>query len=305
VVCTVVNIDLTVDAGKAWRTDTAVRPHLVQTLPSVLAGVGIALVDLPVTGGAAPARRAVADELGHLVLAGAPVAGVVPALVLVSLAPLPIPARLAPAGVVIDQVRALPVIEAGVGGALVDVLLAQPPPVAWLALTSVPIYLIHTVPLVKAGVGGALVHIHLTVLPIGAGLAVALIPVSISELLTGAPVLARVDLTLVNLPVTESASIARVAAAGEVIDTVDTDTIEAVVARTVVDVPLAPVPREAFGAVTGEGAAVIMTHSPIITGVGSTVINVDLAVGATEPVDTGAVVGIDPVSADPVIPAGV
>lgn len=150
---TVVNVNLTVDPSEARGTDTPVRPHLVQTLPTVLARVGITLVDFPVTGGATPPRRAVADELGHLILAGAPVAGVVSALIFISLASPTIPPWLAPTCVVIDQVSTLPIIETRVGGALIDILLTQPPPVPWLALASVPIYLIHTLPLVQARVG--------------------------------------------------------------------------------------------------------------------------------------------------------
>lgn len=81
----------------------------------MLARVRIALVDLPVTGGATPPRGAVADELGHLILTGAPVARVVPAFILISLASLAVPPWLAPTCVVIDQVSTLSIIEARVG----------------------------------------------------------------------------------------------------------------------------------------------------------------------------------------------
>lgn len=81
----------------------------------MLARVGIALVDLPVTGGPTPPRRAVADELGHLILAGAPVAGVVPALIFICLASLAIPPWLAPACVIIYQVSTLSIIKTRVG----------------------------------------------------------------------------------------------------------------------------------------------------------------------------------------------
>ena len=171
---TIVDVDLAVDASKTRRTDASVGPHLVQTFPPMLAWVSIALIYLPVTGGSSPPRRAVADELGHLILTRAPVAGVVSALIFISLTSLAIPAWLAPAGVVIDQISTLSIIEAGIRGALIDILLAQPPPVPRLALTSVPIYLIHTLPLVQTRIGVALIDIHLAVLTIGPWLAMTL-----------------------------------------------------------------------------------------------------------------------------------
>ena len=77
------------------------------------------------------------------------------------------------------------------------------------------------------------------------------------------------------------------------------------VAGTVIVVPLATVAGEAFRAVAGEGAAVVMADPTVVAGVGGAVVNVDLAVGATEPIDTGAVIGIDTVSADAIVTARV
>lgn len=132
-----------------------------------------------------------------------------------------------------------------------------------------------------------------------------LVSITISQLLACPPILTRVDLTLVNLPVAEPTSVPGVASTGEVIDTIDTDSVEAVVAGAVIVVPLATVAREAFRAVTGEGAAVVMADPTVVAGVGGAVVNVDLAVGATKPINTGAVIGIDTVSADPIVTARV
>lgn len=132
-----------------------------------------------------------------------------------------------------------------------------------------------------------------------------LISISISQFLACPPILARVYFTFVNLPVTKSASIAGVTTTCEVIDTVHADSIEAVVAGTVIVVSLTPAAREATWAVTGEGVERVMTDSTIVAGIGGTVVNVDLTVGATKPIDTSAVVGIDAVSTDPIVSARV
>lgn len=58
----VVDVDLAVVAGVSWLADALVGAELVVALAAVLARVGVALVDLLVAGGAAPARGAVADE---------------------------------------------------------------------------------------------------------------------------------------------------------------------------------------------------------------------------------------------------
>jgi len=302
---TIVDVDLAVDAGEARGTDAPVGPHLVQALPSMLTRVSIALVNLSVTGGTAPPWRAVAYELGHLILTCAPVTGVVSALIFISLTSLAIPAWLAPTGVVIDQVCTLSIIQAWIRGTLIDIFLAQPPPVPRLALTSVPIYLIHTLSLVQTRVGVAFVDIHLTVLAIRPRLAMTLVSVPISELLTGAPILTRVYLALIDLSVTESTSVARVAPTCEVIDTINTDTIETMIASAVVDIPLASSSSKSLGAVTGEGAPIIVTDATIVARVGGAVINVDLTVGPSKPINTGAVVGIDTVSTDSIISTGV
>jgi len=132
-----------------------------------------------------------------------------------------------------------------------------------------------------------------------------LVSVPISELLTGAPILTRVYLALIDLSVTESTSVARVAPTCEVIDTINTDTIETMIASAVVDIPLASCSSKSLGAVTGEGAPIIVTDATIVAWVGGAVINVDLTVGPSKPINTGAVVGIDTVSTDSIISTGV
>ena len=132
-----------------------------------------------------------------------------------------------------------------------------------------------------------------------------LVSIPISELLTSAPVLTRVYLTLVDLSVTEPTSVTWVTPTGEVIDTINTDTIETVIASAVIDIPLASCSSKPLGAVAGEGAPIIVTYASIVARVGCAVINVDLTVGPTKPVNTGAVVGIDTVSADSIISTGI
>ena len=156
----------------------------------MLAGVRVTLVHLLVAQGPRPATRTVAQEAGHVVLARAPRARVVPALVHVRLASLAVPAGLTAAAVVVHGVRALAVVHAGVAGALVHVLLAQPAPVAWLAVAPVRVDPVDTFSLVEAGVGGALVDVDLAVVAVGAGLAVALVAVTVASLLARAVVLA-------------------------------------------------------------------------------------------------------------------
>lgn len=131
----------------------------------------------------------------------------------------------------------------------------------------------------------------------------ALVTISISQLLTGSSKLTRIYLALVNLPITKSACIARVAPASEVINTIHTDSVEAVVAGTVIIVPLTPAAREATWAVTGEGVERVMADSTIVARVGGTVVNVDLAVCATKPINTSAMVGVDAVSTNPIVSA--
>lgn len=150
---TVINVDLTVDASKAGWTDTAIGPNLVQTLATMLAGVGITLVYLLVTGGSAPARWTVANELGHLILTGTPLAGIVTALVHISLASLSIPTRLTAACVVVDEVCTLPIVQAGIGGTFVDIFLTQPSSIARLALASVAVDFIHTLAFIETRIG--------------------------------------------------------------------------------------------------------------------------------------------------------
>lgn len=150
---TIVNINLTVNASKARRTHTPVGPNLVKTLSTVLARVGITLVYLLVTGGATPPRGAVADELGHLVLTRAPVAGIMSTLVLICLAPLAIPARLATTGIVTDEICTLSIVEAGIRGTFIDIFLTQSSSIARLALASVAIDFIHTLSLIQTRVG--------------------------------------------------------------------------------------------------------------------------------------------------------
>ena len=140
----------------------------------MLTGVGIALVHLQVAGGATPAWRAVADEPGDVVLTGPAVAGIVAALVNIRLTSLTVPAGSAPTGEVVDEVGALPAMEAGAAQALVDVLFTEPAAVSRLAVAVELVDIVHTLTVIEAGVTGALVHIDLTVGTVGPRLAVTL-----------------------------------------------------------------------------------------------------------------------------------
>ena len=166
---TVVDVDLAVLASEARLADALVGAELVVALAVVLTGVGVALVDLLVAGGAAPARGTVADEPGHVVLAVAPDARVAATLINVRLTPLPEPAGLTGALVVVDEVDTLASVLTRRGQTLVHVLLAQPASVARSAPTLEPVDLVHALALVEAGVAGALIHVDLAIVAIGSG----------------------------------------------------------------------------------------------------------------------------------------
>lgn len=250
---TIIDVDLAIDPSEAKRTITTIGTNLVQTFATMLTRVGIALVYLLVTGGSTPPRGAVTDELRHLVLTGAPVAGVVSTLIHISLAPLAIPAWLAPTSVIIDKVCTLAIVQARIEGTLIDIFLTEPPSVSWLALAPVTIDLIYTLSLVQTRVGGTFVNIHFTVSSIDPRLTVALVPISIAQFLTSSSILTRINFTLINLSVTKSSSITRIAATSKVINAIHTNSIKTVVASTVIVVPLASAARESTRAVTGEG----------------------------------------------------
>ena len=304
---TVVNVHLTVSAREPGETGAGVAPDADLSAPApVLARVRVALVDLLVTQRSRPASRTVADEATDVVLAGSSGAGVVPALVHVSLAALAVPARLAPAVVVVDLVRALAVVKAGTAGTLVDVLLAQPASVTRLAVAPEAADLVDALAVVEARVRGTLVDVDLAVVAIGARLAVALVAVSIVRLFAGAVVLAGVDVANLDPTVAQWPSIARTALAGERVDAVDTDAILTDVIGTVVPVDFAATTRETFSAGAGEGVEGVVADAVVVARLGSAVVNVDLAVASTEALDAVTLVTRPhQVGADSVVLAGV
>ena len=127
-----------------------------------------------------------------------------------------------------------------------------------------------------------------------------------SQLLAGAPVLAGIYLTFVDLFLAEPASVARATSAGEIIDTINTDpTIATVIGHTVVDVLLASWSSEALGAGTGEGVQTVPTDSPIEAWVGGAVVDVFLTVRPSKSINTGTAITIDTVHTDPTVLAGI
>ena len=126
-----------------------------------------------------------------------------------------------------------------------------------------------------------------------------------SQFLTRSAVLTRVNVTFINGSVTESAGIARVAVAGEVIDTIDTNTVETEIVVAVILVDLTSAPREAAGTVAGEGVETVLADSAIVAGAGGAVVNVALAVGPGEPVDTCALIAVDTINTNTIISAGI
>ena len=96
IVGAVILVDLAVDSGVAAGTDALVGAPAVVAGSPVLTRVGVTLIKLEVASCASPACRTVADEPGDVILAGAAVAGIVPALVNVRLTSLPVPSGPAP-----------------------------------------------------------------------------------------------------------------------------------------------------------------------------------------------------------------
>lgn len=165
----VVNVYLAVLSGESWLTDALVRAKLVVAFAAVLTRIGVTLVNLLVTRGAAPAWRTVANKPRDVILTVTSDTGVVATLVNVSLASLPKPARLTRALVVIDQVNTLAAVLTRAVETLIDVLLAQSASVARLAPTLEPVDLVHTLALAQAGIARTLVHVDLTVVSVCSG----------------------------------------------------------------------------------------------------------------------------------------
>ena len=77
--------------------------------------------------------------------------------------------------------------------------------------------------------------------------------------------LTGIDFALINFSVTESAGISRVATAGEVIDTVLTDSILTKIVDTVIVVGLTSAATEARGTVANVGTEAVSADSSIVT----------------------------------------
>ena len=88
---------------------------------------------------------------------------------------------------------------------------------------------------------------------------------TVSQLFAGATMLTGIDFALINFSVTESAGISRVATAGEVIDTVLTDSILTKIVDTVIVVGLTSAATEARGTVANVGTEAVSADSSIVT----------------------------------------
>jgi len=128
---------------------------------------------------------------------------------------------------------------------------------------------------------------------------------SITQLFTGASVLAGVDLTLVNLSVTQPAGKSWIAAAGEVIDAVLAHSVLAEIVDTVIVVGLTSAAGEARRTVADEGAEAVPAEASIVARGRGAVVNVALAVGPREPIIAGAPIAIDQIYTNTVALAGV
>lgn len=62
IVGALVNLNLTLDSGETWRAYTLVATFLIQTSTIVLAGIGVALVDVDLAARSVEAARALAPE---------------------------------------------------------------------------------------------------------------------------------------------------------------------------------------------------------------------------------------------------
>ena len=115
---------------------------------------------------------------------------------------------------------------------------------------------------------------------------------------------AGVELAHIDLPLAESARIARLTATREVVDAVDTGAAAAQIPRTFVLVDLAPRPRISQRTIARETVVGVATGAAVVAGVAGAVVQVFLAVAAPEAFDAGAAVGVDQVRAVAVPSAG-
>jgi len=265
-VLAVVNVDLAVVTGESGGTATSVLANaLLKTLSSMLARVGVALIHLLFTCRPCVTLRAVADVSGDIVLTDTSGAGVVPALVHISLTSLAIPARLATTVIVVNLVSAPAIVEARVAGALVDIFFTQSSSVAWLTLASVFVDLVDAVTTVETGIGRTLIDIDFTVVAIGTRLAVALVSIAIPGLLTYSVMLARVDLANLDPSIAETSSIARIASAGKPVDAIDTAASLANIVRAIVSINFTAGARETGRTFAGEGVDGVMADPMVVT----------------------------------------
>ena len=129
--------------------------------------------------------------------------------------------------------------------------------------------------------------------------------VTSSKFLASSAVLTRVNVAFINGSVTQSAGIARVTVTGEVVNTIDTNTIETEIVVAIILVNLTSATREASGTVAGEGVEAVLAHAAVVAGAGGAVVNVALTVCPREPVDTGALIAVDTINTNTIISAGI
>ena len=129
----------------------------------------------------------------------------------------------------------------------------------------------------------------------------ALVSIAIPGLLTDPIMLARVDLANLDPPVTETASIAWIASASEPVDAINTAALLANIVRAIVPINFTAGARETFGTFAGVGVDGVVADPVVIAWVRGTVVDVELAVGASVPVDAGALVLVHSIGADAVV----
>lgn len=271
---TLVDVSLAVRSSEASSACAVVSACHVLAGSAVHAWIGLALVVIDVTVWAAPAGVTSTFVAVNEVLAPAMDAGVTSTLIYLRQAGGVVVAFRTQAGEAVDAINACASIVTGVDGAFINVDVAHCPCVAGFACTFVAVDFINA-PSVVAGFALTVVQVHLTVetcSAFGAGTNVCVLPV-----LTSATILAWLAQTLIDISLTQAASVARAAVAGEGGEAVFAGAIVARVRVALVDVGLTVLPGVTFSTFTGILVGTICALCPIFARGAGTFINVYLA----------------------------
>lgn len=202
----------------------------------------------------------------------------------------------------VDPVDAGSSIVTRVDGAIINIDVAHGACVARLTSALVAVYLVDTLAVVT-GLTLAVVQVYFTVKACGAFGAGT--NVGVFFILTGASVLTGLAQTLIDIGLTETASVTRTTVAGERGQAIHTGTVVTRTRVTLIDICLTMLPSVAFFAFTGVLVRSIVTVASILTGSAGTFIYIHLTQTTRETFRTLAVEGVDPIDAFSVVQTGI